>query len=77
VRRQDVNLALMRKINEKLEIGLRYWYEPYSQDDFSFNIQQPYLHGSLTSDTPKYMFQDARYGTYHASVASVFVRYRF
>jgi len=77
VRRQDLNLAISRRINEKLEIGGRYWYEPYSQDDFSYNVLAPYVHGSLTSDTPKYMFQDARYGTYHANVASIFVRYRF
>jgi hypothetical protein len=77
VRRQDVNLAISRRINEKFEMGGRYWYEPYFQDDFSYNVLAPYVHGSLTSDTPKYMFQDARYGTYHANVASIFVRYKF
>jgi hypothetical protein len=35
------------------------------------------VHGSLTSDTPKYLFQDARYASYHANVATVFVRYSF
>lgn len=77
VRRQDLNLAISRRINEKFEVGGRYWYEPYFQDDFSYNVLAPYVHGSLTSDTPKYMFQDARYGTYHANVASIFVRYKF
>jgi hypothetical protein len=77
VRRHDVNIAITRRINESLEIGGRYWYEPYTQDDFSFNVLQPYVHGSLTSDTPKYLFQDARYGSYHANVATVFVRYSF
>lgn len=77
VRRQDVNIAITRRINESFEIGGRYWYEPYSQDDFSFNVLQPYVHGSLTSETPKYLFQNARYGTYHANVATVFVRYTF
>lgn len=77
VRRQDVNIALTRRINESFEIGGRYWYEPYKQDDFSFNVLAPYVHGSLTSETPKYLFQDARYGSYHANVASVFVRYTF
>ena len=77
VRRQDVNLAITRHIREDFEIGVRYWYEPYTQDDFSFNVLQPYVHGSLTSDTPKYLFQDARYGSYHANVTTVFVRYSF
>jgi len=77
VRRQDVNVVVTRRINESLEIGARYWYEPYTQDDFSFNVLSPYTHGSLTSETPKYLFQDARYASYHSNVASVFVRYTF
>ena len=77
VRRQDVNIAIARHIREDFEIGVRYWYEPYKQDDFSFNTLQPYMHGNLTSDTPKYLFQDARYGSYHANVTTVFVRYSF
>ena len=77
VRRQDVNIVVTRRINESLEIGARYWYEPYTQDDFSFNVLSPYTHGSLTSETPKYLFQDARYASYHSNVASVFVRYTF
>jgi len=77
VRRQDVNVVISRRINERFEIGGRYWYEPYTQDDFSFNVLQPYVHGSLTSDTPKYLFQDARYAGYHSNVASFFLRYSF
>lgn len=77
VRRQDVNIVVTRRLSESLEIGARYWYEPYTQDDFSFNVLQPYAHGNLTSETPKYLFQDARYGSYHSNVASVFVRYTF
>lgn len=77
VRRQDVSIAITRRINERLEIGVRYWYEPYTQDDFSYNVLQPYVHGQLTSDTPKYLFQDARYASYHANVATVFLRYSF
>ena len=77
VRRQNVNLVVTRRINEKLAVGARYWYEPYTQDDFSYNVLAPYVHGNLTSDTPKYLFQDARYASYHANVASVFVRYSF
>ncbi|HKG80933.1 MAG TPA: MtrB/PioB family outer membrane beta-barrel protein [Pyrinomonadaceae bacterium] len=77
VRRQNVNFVVTRRINEKLAVGARYWYEPYTQDDFSYNVLAPYVHGNLTSDTPKYLFQDARYASYHANVASVFVRYSF
>ena len=77
VRRQDVNLVITRRISEKYEIGVRYWYEPYTQDDFSFNVLAPYVHGTVTSDAPKYLFQDARYASYHANVASVFLRYTF
>ncbi len=77
VRRQDVNIVITRHINESFDMGVRYWYEPYTQDDFSFNVLQPYVHGNLTSDTPKYLFQDARYGSYHANVTTVFLRYSF
>jgi hypothetical protein len=77
VRRQDVNLAVTRRMSESFEIGMRYRYEPYTQDDFSFNALSPYPHGSLTSETPKYLFQDARYASYHANVTTVFLRYSF
>jgi hypothetical protein len=77
VQRQDVNVAVSRKIKEGFEIGGRYWYEPYHQNDFSYNVLAPYVHGNLTSDTPKYLFQDARYGSYHSNVATVFIRYSF
>ncbi|MGQ0761322.1 MAG: MtrB/PioB family outer membrane beta-barrel protein [Acidobacteriota bacterium] len=77
VQRHNVNIAISRRISDKLEIGARYWYEPYHQNDFSYNVLAPYVHGNLTSDTPKYLFQDARYGSYHANVGSVFVRYTF
>jgi hypothetical protein len=77
IRRHDVNVTVTRRINERFEIGARYWYEPYKQDDFSYNVLQPYAHGTLTSDTPKYLFQDARYGSYHTNVATFFLRYTF
>jgi hypothetical protein len=77
VRRQNVNIAVTRRITDRYEIGVRYWYEPYTQDDFSFDILAPYIHGNATSDLPKYMFQDARYGSYHGNVATVFLRYTF
>jgi hypothetical protein len=77
IRRQDVNFAVTRRISERLEVGVRYWYEPYKQDDFSFNVLKPYVHGDLTSETPKYFFQDARYGSYNANVATFFLRYSF
>ena len=77
VRRQDVNITVTHRISESFEVGVRYWYEPYKQDDFSYNVLQPYAHGTLTSDTPKYLFQDARYGNYHTNVATVFMRYTF
>jgi hypothetical protein len=77
VRRQDLNIVVTRRINESFEIGARYWYEPYKLDDFSYNLLQPYAHGRLTSETPKYLFQDARYGSYRANVFSVFASYWF
>ncbi|HEY2930951.1 MAG TPA: MtrB/PioB family outer membrane beta-barrel protein [Acidobacteriota bacterium] len=77
VRRQDVNIVITRQLHEGLEVGARYWYEPYTQDDFSFNVLQPYVHGNITSDAPKYLFLDSRYASYHANVATVFLRYSF
>ena len=77
IRRQNVNIAVTRHISDKYEIGGRYFYEPYMQDDFSYNSLQPYMHGNATSDLPKYLFLDARYGSYHANVATVFLKYTF
>lgn len=77
VRHQNLNIAVTRRINENFEIGGRYWYEPYKQDDFSFNVLAPYVHGNITSDAPKYLFQDARYGSYHSNVATFFLKYSF
>jgi hypothetical protein len=77
VRRQNLNLAVTRRISDRYELGVRYWYEPYTQDDFSFNPMAPYVHGAIASDAPKYLFQDARYGSYHANVTNVFLRYTF
>ncbi len=77
IRRQDVNIAVTRRITDKYEVGVRYFYEPYAQDDFSYNTLQPYVHGTVTSDAPKYLFLDARYGSYNAHTASVFLRYSF
>ena len=77
IRRQNVNIAVTRHISDRYEIGGRYFYEPYMQDDFSYNSLQPYMHGNATSDLPKYLFLDARYGSYHANVATVFLKYTF
>lgn len=77
VRSQDLNIAVTRRINENFEIGARYWFEPFKLDDFSYNLLAPYVHGSVTSDTPKFLFQDARYGSYHSNVVTFFLRRSF
>ncbi len=68
-----------------LDFGVRYWYEPYSLDDWQWDLVQPYMQGVFqeTGGSPgairdatafRVLFLDATYSDYTASVASVFVR---
>jgi len=90
-RQQEVNFFITRRLRPGLDLGLSYRFEPYRLDDYYTNNLQPYqvqmpLPGpaqlsvarpDITSPTPRYLFLNARFTTYHANVATIFLRYTF
>jgi hypothetical protein len=81
-RQQEVNLSLTHQLRPGIDLGFTYRFEPYRLDDFYTNNLVPYspMQRAATvavSQTPRYLFLDARFTSYHANVATVFVRYSF
>jgi hypothetical protein len=78
-RLQEVNISLTRQIRPGLVLGVRYWFEPYRLDDFGWNFLQPYVFGNVApeNDATRWLFLNSRYTSYHANVASLFLRYSF
>lgn len=84
----SLRTSLLWQYTERLGFELRYWYEPYSVDDFTMDNMQPYMQGSFqeTQGSPtavgnmnvsRFLFLDSRYSDYDASVLSALVRYSF
>lgn len=75
-------------LNKNLEIEGRYWYEPFTMDDFMWDSVQPYMQGIIrearTSSTDiqnanvtRYLSLDSRYSDYTASVLVAVLRAHF
>ena len=81
-RQQELNLSITHKLREGLDLGFSYRLEPYGLDDYYTNGLVPYsakqsVDGNLLLNTPRQLFLDARFTSYHANVARVFLRYTF
>jgi MtrB/PioB family decaheme-associated outer membrane protein len=81
-RQQEVNLSLTHKLWEGLDLGFSYRYEPYRLSDYYTNSLVPYgvtqvAGGTFGSNTPRQLFLDARFTSYHSNVATGFLRYSF
>ena len=83
-RQQEVNLSVTRQLRPDLALGFSYLFEPYRLDDYYTNNLQPYAGARLVTDggaasvpTARQLFLDARYASYHANVATVFLRFTF
>jgi hypothetical protein len=81
---QEFNISLTHKLREGLDIGASYKFEPYRLDDYYTNNIQAYNGPTLITDggratvpVPRQLFLDARFTSYHANVATVFLRYSF
>lgn len=70
---------------EHLDLGVRYLYEPYTLDDWQWDLVQPYMQGVLQEtggsasairDAAAFrmLFLDATYSDYTANVATVYLR---
>ncbi|HKC63557.1 MAG TPA: MtrB/PioB family outer membrane beta-barrel protein [Pyrinomonadaceae bacterium] len=83
-RQQEVNLSVTHRLRANLDLGFSYRFEPYKLDDYYTNNLQPYAGARLVTDggvasvpAGRQLFLDARFTSYHANVATVFLRYRF
>lgn len=83
-RQQEVNATITHQLRPNLNIGFSYQFEPYKLDDYYTNNLQPYTGPRLVTDggaasvpTARQLFLDARFTSYHANVATVFLRYKF
>lgn len=81
-RQQDLNLTVTQQLRPDLILGFNYRYEPYRLSDYYTNSLVPYAPtqvagGNLGSNTPRQLFLDARFTSYHANVGTVFLRYTF
>ncbi len=79
---QEAKVFLSYKLRPGLDVGFRYQFDPYRLDDYYTNHLTTYAAkqvagGVVTSHTPRHLFPDARFTSYHANVAIVFLRYRF
>ncbi len=75
-------------VTKQIGVELRYVYEPYRLNDFTQDIMQPYMQGSIkeTRSSPtdigdmnvsRFLFLDSRYTSYTAHVVSALVHLKF
>jgi MtrB/PioB family decaheme-associated outer membrane protein len=81
-RQQELNFSITQQIHEGFSIGAIYRYEPYTLDDYYTNNLRPYdplqpAASVATALTPRYLFLDSRFATYHANVVTIFLKYTF
>jgi hypothetical protein len=79
---QQVLVSLSRRFSKALELGFRYRYERYQTSDFYLNDLSAYPFGQLTvggviTNVQRYLFLNARYGSYTANEVAGFLRYRY
>src|SRR5262249_46597834 len=82
---QEVNFSLTHQLRPGLALGISYLFEPYRLDDYYTNSLQPYQAqlpppgGPLAAaaPVPRYLFLNTRFTSYHANVATIFLRYSF
>jgi MtrB/PioB family decaheme-associated outer membrane protein len=81
-RQQEATLSITRQIKPDIAVGAVYRYQPYTLDDYYTNSLAPYQARQPAAEvgnsfSPRYLFLDARFTTYHANVVTFFVRYTF
>jgi MtrB/PioB family decaheme-associated outer membrane protein len=81
-RQQEANVTVTHKLRDGMELGFAYRFQPYRLDDYYTNNLQPYSFKQPAATdvsvfTPRYLFLDARFTTYHAHSATFFMRFTF
>ena len=79
---QEVDATIARELRPGLRVGVQYRYEPYKLDDFFLNNLQPYSYGLVTAggvpvNIQRDLLLNARFTSYNAHMATVFLRYAF
>jgi hypothetical protein len=79
---QELLFTLTRRFSKALEAGFQYRYERYRTDDFYLNNLAPYAYpqltvGGETTNVQRYLFLNARYGSYTANELAAFLKYRY
>ena len=79
-RLHEAVFSVMRNLRHDVQAGVEYRHESYHIDDFYLNDVSTYpegaiVRGGIPSLIPRQMFLNARYGSYSANQAVVFLRY--
>lgn len=79
---QELLVSVTRRFSKALELGVQYRYEPYKVDDFFLNDLAPYAYGQLKvggelTNVQRYLFLNARYGSYTGNQLAAFLKYRY
>ena len=79
---QELLVSITRRFSKALELGVQYRYEPYKTDDFYLNDLAAYAYpqlkvGGETTNVQRYMFLNARYGSYTGNQLAAFLKYSY
>ena len=79
---QELLVTVTRKFSKALEVGIHYRYEPYKVDDFYLNDLSPYAYGQVRvggdlANIQRYLFLNARYGSYTGNQLAAFLKYSY
>jgi len=73
-----LRLRIVRRISDQYSVGISYWYERFKLSDFAWDNMSPYGYDFLMVDNAlRYLFLDARYGSYAANIGQIFLRITF
>jgi hypothetical protein len=74
---QEVNATARWRFTSDLDFGLRYVYSRYRLDDFQWNGLSSYVYPGTQDNAVRYLFMNARYGSFDTHFAQAFVTWRF
>ena len=79
---QELIASITRRFSKALELGLQYRYEPYRTNDFYLNDLSAYPAGTLTvggipTNVQRFLFLNARYGSYTGNQLAAFLKYKY
>ena len=79
---QELLVSVTRRFSKALELGVQYRYEPYKTDDFYLNDLAAYAYpqlkvGGETTNVQRYLFLNARYGSYTGNQLAAFLKYSY